>query len=458
MVTVFQYREEAQDYHRERLERKEANIRKHLDYVLEETTFELQTDQIPLIYKDKIFDIKKIHGVEIYLYDLDGNLLKSSQARILKDESHQKMPFGVLDMLRSSPDKQYVVEFEENEQRYQSSYTYLTDLSFKPLAIINLPYIEDDGLINKELKESLFRLAIAYFFMLLIAIALAYFLSKYITRTLNTVSQKITETRLNKRNKRIEIEGSTEEILTLLNAYNGMIDELENSAVQLAASEREAAWREMAKQVAHEIKNPLTPMRLTVQSFQRKFDAKDPQIEEKIDEYSNTLIQQIDIMSNIASAFSSYADMPAQKDETLDVAKITKLALDIFNESYIYFFAEDEEIISKLDRTQLIRIVTNLVKNSIHAITQRAPETPLIEVNVFKKETSVCITVSDNGSGISEENKDKVFEPKFTTKSSGMGLGLAMVKNIVETYNGEITFTSTENEGTTFAVCFPIQK
>ncbi len=458
MVTIFQYREEAEDYHRERLERKEANIRKHLDWVLEETTFALDTDQIPLIYKDAIYDIKKIHGLEIFLYDLDGNLLKSSQARIVKDPSHQKMPFGVLDTLRASPDKQYVVEFEENGQEYQSSYTYLTDLSFKPLAIINLPYIEDDGFINKELKESLTRLGITYFFMLLIAIALAYFLSKYITRSLNTVSQKITETRLNKRNKRIEIKGSTEEISTLVNAYNSMIDELENSAAQLAASEREAAWREMAKQVAHEIKNPLTPMRLTVQSFQRKFDAEDPNIEAKIAEYSNTLIQQIDTMSSIASAFSSYADMPAQKDETLDVVKITKLSLDIFNESYIYFFAEKEEIIAKLDRTQLIRIVTNLVKNSIHAIAQKAPDTPTIEVNVFKKKNaSVCITVSDNGTGIPEENKDKIFEPKFTTKSSGMGLGLAMVKNIVETYKGEITFTSEENKGATFTVCFPIQ-
>jgi two-component system nitrogen regulation sensor histidine kinase NtrY len=457
MVTIFQYREEAQDYHRERLERKEANIRKHIDYELERTTFPLETDQVSLIFKDAIFDIKKIHGLEIFLYDLEGKLLKSSQARIVKDPSHQKMPFGVLDTLRSSPDKQYVVEFEENEQRYQSSYTYITDLSFKPLAILNLPYIEDDGFMNKELKENLTRLGITYFFMLLIAIALAYFLSKYITRSLNTVSQKITETRLNKRNKRIEIEGSTEEISNLVNAYNRMIDELESSAVQLAASEREAAWREMAKQVAHEIKNPLTPMRLTVQSFQRKFNAEDPQIVGKIDEYSNTLIQQIDIMSNIASAFSSYADMPAQKDETLDVVKITKLALDIFNESYIYFFAEDEEIISKLDRTQLIRIVTNLVKNSIHAISQIGPETPSIKVQVFKNDSSACITVQDNGSGISEENKDKVFEPKFTTKSSGMGLGLAMVKNIVETHKGEITFTSAENEGTTFTVCFPIQ-
>jgi two-component system nitrogen regulation sensor histidine kinase NtrY len=235
-----------------------------------------------------------------------------------------------------------------------------------------------------------------------------------------------------------------------------MIDELENSAAQLAASEREAAWREMAKQVAHEIKNPLTPLRLTVQSFQRTFDANDPNIHKKLDEYSNTLIQQIDTMSSIASAFSNYAKMPAQQDETLNVVKITKLALDIFNEGYVYFFSEEESIIAKFDRTQLIRVITNLVKNSIQAIEQKQPEEPRIEVTVKAEETTVAITVMDNGVGILEENKDKVFEPKFTTKTSGMGLGLAMVKNIVETYKGNISFTSSP-ETTVFTVRIPRQ-
>ena len=236
-----------------------------------------------------------------------------------------------------------------------------------------------------------------------------------------------------------------------------MIEELENSAAQLATSEREAAWREMAKQVAHEIKNPLTPMRLTVQSFQRKFNQNDPNIEERLDEYSKTLIQQIDTMSSIAEAFSNYAKMPAQQDETLNVVKITKLALDIFNEDYIEFHSEEEEIIAKFDRTQLIRVVTNLVKNSIQAIEQAKPEIPLIKVIVSAEDKYVSISICDNGLGISENNKEKVFEPKFTTKSSGMGLGLAMVKNIVETYGGTITLKSEEGEGATFTVRFKRQ-
>jgi nitrogen fixation/metabolism regulation signal transduction histidine kinase len=232
-----------------------------------------------------------------------------------------------------------------------------------------------------------------------------------------------------------------------------MIDELEESAVKLAMSEREQAWREMAKQVAHEIKNPLTPMRLSVQSFQRKFDPNDTEIHQKVDEYSKTLIQQIDTMSSIASAFSNFAKMPAQQNEMLNVVEITRLAMDIFNEDYINVYFEKEEIVIKFDRTQLIRVITNLVKNAIQAISP--DRTPLIDVRVREEDGNAVITVEDNGIGISEENTPKIFEPKFTTKTSGMGLGLGMVKNIVETYNGSITFTSEENKGTTFTVIIP---
>ena len=456
IVTIYQYREEAQDYHRDRLQRKELAITKNIEYVLKNTTYPIQTGKIPLIFKDKIYEIKDVNQLDVFFYDLEGKLLKSSKATFLKDTSQARIPTKILDALANSADKRYLESFEENGQKYQSSYIYITDTSFKPLAILNLPYIEDDDFINKELKEYLYRMGVAYFFTLLVAVALAYFLSKYITRSLNQVITKINETRFNKRNKTIELdENTTQEITNLVLAYNGMIDELESSAAQLAANEREAAWREMAKQVAHEIKNPLTPMRLTVQSFQRKFDPTDEKIDAKLNEFSNTLIQQIDTMSSIASAFSTYADMPAQQNEHLNLVRITKLALDIFNEHYIYFSSEVEEIITKFDRTQLIRVVTNLVKNSIQSIEQSRPEEPKIEVRVFQDEQWASISVKDNGMGISEENKPKVFEPKFTTKSSGMGLGLAMVKNIMETYAGTISFESTEGEGTIFRVNIP---
>lgn len=453
VVSIFQYNEESRDYHKKRLERKEHNIQEHINYVLRQTTYEIKTEKIPLIFKEKIYEIASIHKMQLNLYDLEGNLLKSSLARLKPDSLAVCLDADILNALSNSEDRRYVEKRLENNETYLSSFTYITDQKFKPLAILNLPYLEKDEFLSKELNEFLFRLAYAYMFMLLIAIILAYFSSKYITRTLKTISDKIHATRLEKRNQKINIQTSTEEISTLVNSYNSMIDELEESAVKLATSEREQAWREMAKQVAHEIKNPLTPMRLSVQSFQAKFNPKDPEIFQKVDEFSNTLIQQIDMMSSIASAFSNFAKMPAQKNEMLNVVEIVTMALDIFNEKYIVFNSSKDRIIAKFDRTQLIRVVTNLVKNGIQSIPEGvAPE---IRVSLSEENNNVILKIRDNGIGIKDENKEKVFEPKFTTKSSGMGLGLAMVKNIVNTYNGSISFKSHNNKGTTFKVVFP---
>ena len=455
-VAIHQYSEETQDYHKQRLDRKEKAIQRHLINVIKETSYPVITEKLPLIFKDEIYKIADVHSLQINLYDLEGTLLKSSKASITQDTLQTCIRAEILNELSNKAEHRFIEKTQENGETFQSSYTYITDQRFKPLAILNLPYLENDDFLAKELNEFLERLAYAYLFVLLIAISIAFILSKYITKSIKTISDKINATRLEKRNEKIEVDDTSEEISTLVSSYNSMIDELEESAVKLATSEREQAWREMAKQVAHEIKNPLTPMRLTVQNFQRKFDINDPDIYKKVDEYSKTLIQQIDTMSSIASAFSNFAKMPAQQNETLNVVKIVKLALDIFNEDYIVFSADKEEIIAKFDRTQLIRVVTNLVKNAIQAIPE--VQMPKIVVNVGTKNQNVIITVADNGSGVSEENKLKVFEPKFTTKTSGMGLGLAMVKNIVETYNGTITFESEKGKGTLFKVSFPIDK
>jgi nitrogen fixation/metabolism regulation signal transduction histidine kinase len=260
---------------------------------------------------------------------------------------------------------------------------------------------------------------------------------------------------LNQKNEKIVIEANSREINSLIKAYNDMVDKLEESASMLAQSEREQAWREMAKQVAHEIKNPLTPMRLTVQSFQRKFDGNDPNLKQKLDDYSKTLIQQIDTMSSVASAFSNFASMPAQQNETLNVVEVVEFSLDIFNEDYLVFESDSAEIITKMDRTQLVRIITNLVKNAIQAIPEEQVEKSII-VAVKQFENNVNITVKDNGIGIETENVEYIFEPKFTTKTSGMGLGLGIIKNIIENYKGTITFETKYGKGTTFTVSLPI--
>ncbi len=452
-VTIYQSRERNKDYHEKRLDRKEEQVRQSVTYTLQNTTYPLATENLAYIFQYEIYQIADVLSAHFNIYDLDGQLLKSSRPKFESDSSSNCLDVEVLNHLEASVTRRYVERNSAAGDKYQASYTYITDTRFKPIGILNLPYYEDNSFNDMELREFLIRLSWVYFAMLIIAIILAYFISKYITRSLQTISEMMNKTDLTKRNEKIYIKDPSEEIEKLVDSYNGMIDELGQSAVKLARSEREQAWREMAKQVAHEIKNPLTPMRLSVQSFERKFDPLDPNIDKKVTEYSNTLIQQIDTMSNIASAFSNFAEMPAQQNETLNVVKIVKLALDIFTEKYIHFVTDEDEIVAKLDRTQLIRVVTNLVKNAIQAVPE--VELPRILVSVASDGDFVKISVADNGIGISDEFTDKIFEPKFTTKSSGMGLGLGMVKNIVETYKGSIDFTSQANKGTVFTVRFP---
>ncbi|PWA04324.1 ATP-binding protein [Flavobacterium psychrotolerans] len=454
-ISIIQFKNEAKEYHQERLERKETAIKEHINYVLSTTTYPLTSNNLPFIFKDKIHELAQIHNLEINIYSLNGKLLKSSKASFSIDSVSPPIPKYILKLVQSSIEKRYVDIKNIDGVKNRSSYSQIKDEKFKPLGILNLPYVEDDGFYEKELQNFLIHLGQVYSFMLVIAFALAYFLSTYITKSLKTISDKLNETSLNQKNEKIVLEANSKEINLLIKAYNGMVDKLEESALKLAQSEREEAWREMAKQVAHEIKNPLTPMRLTVQSFQRKFDANDPELKQKIKDYSETLIQQIDTMSSVASAFSNFASMPAQQNETLNVVEVVELALDIFNEDYLVFESPEQEIISKMDRTQLIRIITNLVKNAIQSIPEDQ-ENKSVVVSVKREINDVLILVRDNGIGIEEHNIGRIFEPKFTTKNSGMGLGLGIIKNIIENYKGTITFKTEFGKGTVFTVSLPI--
>lgn len=456
-ISIIQFKNEAKDYHQERLDRKEFAIKEHINYVLSTTTYPLTPENLKLIFKDKIHELSDIHNLEINIYSLEGKLVKSSKSTFSVDKVAPPIPNYILKLVQSSVDKRYVDIKNIDGVKNRSSYSQIKDDKFKPLGILNIPYVEDDGFYEKELRQFLLRLSQVYSFMLIIAFALAYFLASYITKSLKTISDKINETSLNQKNEKIVIEANSREINSLINAYNQMVDKLEESATMLAQSEREQAWREMAKQVAHEIKNPLTPMRLTVQSFQRKFDGNDPNLKQKLDDYSKTLIQQIDTMSAVASAFSNFASMPAQQNETLNVVEVVEFSLDIFNEDFIRFESNSDEIITVMDRTQLIRIITNLVKNAIQAIPEEQ-ENKAVLVSVNAEEDNVIIAVKDNGIGINTENTERIFEPKFTTKTSGMGLGLGIIKNIIENYKGTITFESEPGKGSTFMVSLPMVK
>ncbi|WP_079737932.1 PAS domain-containing sensor histidine kinase [Polaribacter sp. KT 15] len=454
VVTVYQYDEQTKDYNIQRFERKEAIAKKTIELELtNKTTYAVKTENLPKIFQNRIYEISSINKLNITIYDLQGKMLKTSFGNAFEKIDNTPLTDFIVTELAQNSNHRIFKNKQIDGTGYQTSYSYITDPKFKRIGILELQFTQDNSEIEHELKEFIYRLSLVYALMFLVAISLAYFLSSYITRSIKTISDKMQQTRLNERNEKIILNKASSEIEVLVAAYNNMIDQLEESAAKLARSEREQAWREMAKQVAHEIKNPLTPMRLSVQSFERKFNPEDENIKEKLAEYSQTLIQQIDVMSSIASAFSDFAKMPTQKKEEIEVISVVKLALDIFNEKSIKYLPENKELFAFLDKTQLIRIVTNLVKNAIQATENE--ENPLIQVEVLEHQNIIKIVVSDNGKGISNDVKDLIFEPKFTTKSSGMGLGLAMIKNIIEAYDGKISFTSTEGEGTVFTVTLP---
>lgn len=456
-ISIIQFKNEARVYHQERLERKENAVKEHINYILSTTTYPLTSSNLPLIFKDKIHELAHIHNIEITIYDLNGVLLKSSKENFSIDRSELPIPKYILKLVSSSIEKRYVEIKTINGVKNRSSYSQIKDEKFKPLGLLNIPYQEDDGFYDRELQKFLIRLGQVYSFMLLVAFCLAYFLSSYITKSLKTIADKINETSLTQKNQKINLVASSKEINLLISSYNIMVEELEKSALKLAQSEREGAWREMAKQVAHEIKNPLTPMRLTVQSFQRKFNPEDPTIYQKIKDYSETLIQQIDTMSAVASAFSNFASMPAQQNETTNIVEVIELALEIFNEQKVVFEAKQTKIITKIDKTQLIRVITNLVKNAFQSIAEEQ-QNKKVSVSVAIINNVIEILVKDNGKGIKPEDVSRIFEPKFTTKSSGMGLGLSIIKNIVENYNGTISFESEYGKGSCFCVLLPIVK
>jgi nitrogen fixation/metabolism regulation signal transduction histidine kinase len=248
-----------------------------------------------------------------------------------------------------------------------------------------------------------------------------------------------------------------DEIGLLVAAYNTMVEQLEASLNQLAESERQGAWREMAKQVAHEIKNPLTPMRLSLQHLQQAIRRGDENLVEKFQRTSELLIQQIDALSNMAEEFSSFAKMPDPVMARHDLVEVLSSAVALMGKEHaspLEWSPPRMPCWVWVDQQQLGRVFNNLIKNAIQSI----PEDRLghIRVELQAEEARFQVRITDNGKGIAEELRSKIFSPNFSTKNSGMGLGLAMSKKMIEQFGGEIWFRSELGQGTIFYVSLPV--
>ena len=450
--TYYQYRTESDQYNTYRQDRKETQLTKQINYIV--SKFDLSNNYEKWEnFKIDFEEITKIHNVEYSIFNLEGKPLFYSYLPLEIISNNYSLDEDFCKMLVSLEGGKITKENTTDVGKFQSSYTVLKDEFGKNYAILFFPYFQDVSFAESELNVFLTTLYQIYFIMLVVAIVLAYFISRYVTRSIETIRLKIGQTGLLKKNEKILLKNATKEIDSLVNSYNKMIDDLEDSAEKLAKSEREQAWEEMARQVAHEIKNPLTPMRLTVQSYQNTNSLESKEEKDKLNDFCDTLIEQIDTMSTVATSFSDFATLPKTQLEKSDIVDTTKKVIEIFEQNNISFTTSKESIVIKLDKEQWIRVMTNLIKNSIQSIP--SDREPNINIEITDSKNSVKVLVSDNGLGVLEENKEKIFEPKFTTKTDGMGLGLGIVKNIINSHRGKISYKSKPKKGTKFTISLP---
>ncbi|MGZ5211335.1 MAG: sensor histidine kinase, partial [Kaistella sp.] len=296
-------------------------------------------------------------------------------------------------------------------------------------------------------------IAIVNLFIIAISIWLSWIISNNLTRAVTKFSDKINQITLFEDDPKPIKYYHNDELNQLVKAYNKMILQIQEQKQRLSFKEKEEAWREMAKQVAHEVKNPLTPMKLTIQNFERKFDPADPDIRNKVKHLSRTLVDQIDLVATVASAFSQFAQLPEKNNEIFDLNKEIKNIINVFSDEKIYFHSNKDIIMVEMDKIYLSRIITNLVANARQA--KHEDRDNIINLDVELRQKRVIITVHDNGTGIPEELYDRIFEPNFTSKSSGTGLGLTMVRKMVEDYKGKISVKSEDDKGSTFTISLP---
>ena len=455
-VTIYQYREETLSYNKNRFERKEEAALLHLNQVLNLSANTSSFDILSNIDQAEINNLASVHRMHIKLFNEEGILISASDIYPKLITVELQLSKEILKQLKDNGFYSILNEKEVSGNTLQRAYSTLSSENKRVLGYVKLQLLQDNSVQEENLKTFLSRMGWGYLLVFVLAIGIALLLSKFITGLLETIINQMQSTDLDTKNQKIQIKHGSKEIKMLIEAYNNMVDALEDSAVRLASSERENAWKEMAKQVAHEIKNPLTPMRLSVQSFERKFKKTNSSDEFKVSEFCESLIQQIDLMSSIATAFSDFASMPAQRKEDIELIQVVKMALDIFDDANIQFTSDKNTIKAQFDKSQLIRIITNIVKNAIQA-TEHTTE-PHVEVHLSDHGHEFILQIKDNGEGISDENIDKVFEPKFTTKTKGMGLGLPIIKKIIDGYGGHIHFKTKPKEGTTFFVRLPKDK
>ena len=407
--------------------------------------------------KQLVREVSDIHGVDVNVYDLEGDLQVSSEGLVYsKGVLSRKMdPIAYFHLSRLRQ-VQHSQEERVGNSSYLSIYSPVRDEQGKVYAYINIPYFTSRKELEQEISNFLVTIINLNAFIFLVAGLIALIITNRITRSFSLISERMREVNLSKKNEEI-LWRRNDEIGELVLEYNKMVAKLGESALALAKSEREGAWREMARQVAHEIKNPLTPMKLSIQYLQKAINNNQSNVKELSANVANTLVEQIDHLSKIAADFSQFANIGTTHVEYFDLHEVVGSLRDLYlsdEKVDLVWFPVSEKLMLNADKTQMNRLFTNLFTNAVQASQWKSHCKIIVDEKIERDK--VIISIGDNGEGIPEDMQDKIFVPNFTTKSSGTGLGLAMCKGIVEQAAGRIWFQTELGVGTIFFIELPL--
>jgi signal transduction histidine kinase len=456
-LTITQYRTKHYENMKEKLNSvyleldSRLSLEKHLDSDWRNSTFSSLDEMM--------ISLSNIFNTDINLYDVNGSLIATSRPEIfsrnLASTRINKMAWIKLKDLTVS---EYYQREKIGNLEYLSAYIPFYNRDDKILAYVNLPYFRIQSVLAKEISNLIVAVLNFTLLLILVTMGIAVVISGRLTAPLSMLGVGLASVKLGRKSEHLSYKGE-DEIGELVSQYNSMVDELEESAKKLANSEREYAWREMAKQIAHEIKNPLTPMKLNVQQLLKSWKDNAPGFDEKLEQFAKNQIEYIDNLSSIASAFSTFAKLPSANPVDVNLIDQIKVTLEIFRDAEKITFnvrwPKEKKLVVHADREQLNGIFSNLIKNGLQSIP--SDRAGIIDVSVEIKRDKAIVSIRDNGTGIPKELQKKLFTPNFTTKSSGTGLGLSIVRKYVETAGGRVWFESEIGHGTTFYVELPLK-
>ncbi|MCC6283331.1 MAG: HAMP domain-containing histidine kinase [Saprospiraceae bacterium] len=456
LLTYWHFTETARDNERSDLDYRAEALLNHLKNQLLNAT--ISEDSLRRDLPRSLHAMSASMGMDANLYDPDGNLLYSTQEDLAAlGVLPSRMNADAWNTLKQNKQPEQVESEQVAGFEYFTKYLSLYGTSHKLLGFLGVPYQLSNRKAGAEVSDFLGMLASLYVFLLLIAFAVTFLLARSIVRPISMLSEKVRAVQLADKNQPLVYDGDAQdEISELIGQYNRMVDKLDASKVQLVRLEREGAWREMARQVAHDIKNPLTTMKLSMQQLERVSNNPE-QAAAYLRKAITRLIEQIDSLAQIASEFSMFANLDIQVKHDVVINEVVESVHDLFSEQKnvdLSLSLPEQRYHILGDKNHLIRVFNNLVINAIQAIP--SDRRGHIHVSLVREGNQAVIQISDNGGGIPAEIGDRVFEPNFTTKTSGSGLGLAICKKIIEAHDGDIRFETRENEGTDFFVEMPV--